>query len=60
METLITVLLWLFFDIQVQGTEKSKSTEVDEYELIIKETKKLIEVLKPHMVVREARFKDML
>ena len=49
-----------FFDIQVQGTEKSKSTEVDEYELIIKETKKLIEVLKPHMVVREARFKDIL
>jgi len=55
METFNKFLTNSFLDWQVQDTEKSKSFEVDEYDLIIKETKKLIEVLKPHMVVREVR-----
>ena len=38
--------------IQVQDVEKSKRKENEEYELMINETKKLIEVLKPHMLVR--------
>lgn len=46
----------MYSDIQVQDTEKSKSTEAEEYELIIKETRKLIEVLKPHMVVSEVLY----
>lgn len=50
---------YCFFDIQVQDTEKSKSTEAEEYELIIKETRKLIEVLKPHMTVSEVLFNVM-
>lgn len=51
---------YCFFDIQVQDTDqKSKSTEVEEYELIIKETRKLIEVLKPHMTVSEVLFNVM-
>lgn len=54
-----TLLSYCFFDIQVQDTEKSKSTEVEEYELIIKETRKLIEVLKPHMTVSEVLFNVM-
>ena len=36
--------------------EKSKGAEEEEYELIIKETRKLIEGLKPHMVVSEELF----
>ena len=51
--------LFLFFGIQIQDVEKLKSTEVEEYELIIKETRKLIEVLKPHMTVSEVLFKVM-
>ena len=56
LRTLISYCLQVF-DIQVQDTEKSKSTEVEEYELIIKETRKLIEVFKPHMTVSEVSLK---
>lgn len=56
LRTLISYCLQVF-DIQVQDTEKSKSTEVEEYELIIKETRKLIEVFKPHMTVSEVLLK---
>ncbi|KAL9968636.1 hypothetical protein ACROYT_G020751 [Oculina patagonica] len=35
---------------KVQDVEKSKRNKTEEYEFIINETKKLIEVLKPHMV----------
>ena len=35
---------------QVQDTEKSKRKENEEYDYVINETRKLIEVLKPHMV----------
>jgi len=58
-ENLLYIYFYCIFDIQVQDTEKSKGTEVEEYEIIIKETRKLIEVLKPHVVVGEVLFKAM-